>query len=205
MSLLLPSFLNTVANYCLVAQMIVASHVHARGHPDLLGQNRQMLFGPLGREAAQTLAALIDDAELRQAYAELLEQLERLANHDEDMVNWLAKYLDMPAPKNDKQRRSLDRAVDREIRNAVALVGPFAWVREPEYQKFGTKSIEILVVIQVVEAKIRARLDELEPGLSAKQQGGYKHSGPLVPISWRDGAYIRQLQAWPPLPKPQKR
>ena len=79
-----------IENICLNAQMIVSSHVHVRGQPDVLGQKRQMLYGPLGREAARLMGLMIGNAKLRQTYAALLDQLDRLASHDEEMVNWLA-------------------------------------------------------------------------------------------------------------------
>ena len=104
----------------------------------------------------ETLESQIDDEELREAFHTFREHLQGLIRVDEEIIEWLAGFVDRSLSEDRRDRRTLGRRLDKILADQGAI-----WATQAEYQVFVGRSEEHFLDLEEAKKRMERRLQQL--------------------------------------------
>jgi hypothetical protein len=156
------SYLNSIRHlakgYIVLAEAY--HNYHVSGFADWKGTFQLPEVGQ--SDVVKAIADQIRDNELSMSFNSMREHLQELIELDREIVDWLARYVDLSTVHNKKGKAQLERRLKKIIVNGSGgnPKGPI-WAILPEYQAFIGRSKNILITMKESEQQIDRRVEEL--------------------------------------------
>ena len=163
-----PDLLLTVERYggAAVRAAEMYASAHFLGWPDITGAIESTFIG----SAIPIREEILTDAEVRESLRLLKSQLKELMAVNHRMVEWLAKYFDLPDFNRTRQhdRQQLQTRFDRAVttHQRSGLPGSYGWLTEEAYQAMLDVTDRLVVEIRSTHDRLKRRVGQLIDDIS---------------------------------------